>query len=106
MSSWSNARLTNVEYSATTGCNPPMASPAAEVTACCSAIPTSNTRSGNRAANLARPVGCSMAAVTQTTSARSAPIAVISSANTEVQVGRPGHLGWPVLGSMTPTVCR
>jgi hypothetical protein len=41
INSWSNARLRNVEYSATTGRNPPRASPAADVTACCSAMPTS-----------------------------------------------------------------
>ena len=41
ISSWSNARFRNVEYSATTGCRPPMARPAALVIACCSAMPTS-----------------------------------------------------------------
>src|SRR5580698_9055651 len=60
---------------ATTGCMPPMASPAALVTACCSAIPTSKTRSGQAAANLSRPVGCSMAAVMATTSGRAAEVA-------------------------------
>ena len=39
--SWSNARLRKVAYSATTGCMPPEARPAAEVIACCSAMPTS-----------------------------------------------------------------
>ncbi len=41
MSSWSNARFRNVEYSETTGCRPAMARPAALVMACCSAMPTS-----------------------------------------------------------------
>ena len=36
--------------------------PAAEVTACCSAMPTSNTRSGKAAANRLRPVGWIIAA--------------------------------------------
>ncbi len=49
ISIWSKARLRNVEYSATTGCSPPMARPAALVMACCSAMPTSNTRSGKAA---------------------------------------------------------
>ena len=39
----------------TTGCRPPIAIPAADVTACCSAIPTSNTRSGNSSANGCEP---------------------------------------------------
>ncbi len=38
---WSKARVKNVEYTATTGRSPPMAIPAAAVTACCSAMPTS-----------------------------------------------------------------
>ena len=38
---WSKARLRNVEYTATTGRRPAMAIPAAAVTSCCSAIPTS-----------------------------------------------------------------
>ena len=63
MSTWSNARLRNVAYTATTGCSPPKAIPAADVAACCSAIPTSNTRVGNSAANGARPTGWSIAAV-------------------------------------------
>ena len=37
--------------------------PAAMVTACCSAIPTSWNRSGNRAWNGSRPVGPGIAAV-------------------------------------------
>ena len=57
MSSWSKARLRNVAYTQTTGCIPPNASPDAIVTACCSAIPTSNTRSGCRSANSLSPWG-------------------------------------------------
>ena len=38
---WSKARLRNVEYTATTGRRPVIAIPAAAVTSCCSAIPTS-----------------------------------------------------------------
>ena len=43
-----------------------MAMPAAAVTACCSAMPTSTNRSGNRASNGSRPVGPGMAAVMAT----------------------------------------
>ena len=63
---WSKARLKNVEYTATTGRSPAMAMPAAAVTACCSAIPTSVKRSGKRASNGSRPVGPGMAAVMAT----------------------------------------
>ena len=52
---WSKARLKNVEYTATTGRRPPMAMPAAEVTAFCSAIPTSKNRSGQRACEGQQP---------------------------------------------------
>src|SRR5262249_8116103 len=45
-----------------------MAMPAALVIACCSAMPTSNTRSGKARANAPRPVGWSIAAVIATTS--------------------------------------
>ncbi len=63
-----------------------MAMPAAQVMACCSAMPTSNTRSGKARANAPRPVGCSIAAVIATTSGRRAPIATSSSPNTSDQV--------------------
>ena len=52
---------------ATTGRSPPMAMPAAPVTACCSAMPTSKHRSGKRAWNGSRPVGPVIAAVIATT---------------------------------------
>jgi hypothetical protein len=45
---------------------PPMARPAAIVTACCSAIPTSWNRFGNAAWNFARPVPVGMPAVIAT----------------------------------------
>ena len=51
---------------ATTGRSPPMAMPAAAVTACCSAMPTSKNRPGNRSWNGIRPVGPGMAAVMAT----------------------------------------
>lgn len=105
--SWSKARFRKVAYTATTGCSPPVARPAAETVACCSAIPTSHTRSGKRAANFPRPTGCSMAAVIATTSSRSSPIATISSPNTEVQEGPlDGASGSQVRGSITPTVWK
>jgi hypothetical protein len=65
---WSKARFRKVAYTATTGCNPPEANPAAEVTACCSAMPTSKHRSGNRSRNGSRPVLSGIAAVMATTS--------------------------------------
>ena len=46
ISNWSKARLRKVAYSAITGCRPAAAMPAAEVSACCSAIPTSKQRCG------------------------------------------------------------
>jgi len=52
---------------ATTGLNPSVAKPAANVTPCCSAIPTSKKRSGNLSENAARPVPSGMAAVTANT---------------------------------------
>ena len=77
--------------------------PAAEVTACCSAMPTSNTRSGWASAIGARPTGFCMAAVMATTSGRSSAIATISSPNTEVQDWAVDEvMGSPVEGSITP----
>ena len=67
---------------------PPIASPAAEVTACCSAMPTSKARDGYADANACSPVGPNIAADNATTSGRDAPTASISAANTSVHVGR------------------
>ena len=72
---------------ATTGCSPAKAIPAADVVACCSAIPTSKTRLGNASAKAVSPTGASIAAVIPTTSRRSCPMATISAPNTEVHVG-------------------
>ena len=105
ISSWSNARFRNVEYTANTGCSPPIAMPAAEVIACCSAMPTSKQRSGNCLANLSSPVGPSIAAVMATTSARSPPMRTSSSEKTLVQLVGAGEVGAPVSGSMTLTWC-
>ena len=44
------------------GRKPSVASPAAKVTACCSAMPTSKQRSGNALANRSSPVPDGMAA--------------------------------------------
>ena len=79
-----------------------MARPAAEVTACCSAMPTSKVRSGNRAWKVCRPTGCIIAAVRATMSLRSAPSATISSENESVQI-RPFDGPSPVSGSNGPT---
>ena len=51
---------------AVTGFIPSAARPAAKVTACCSAIPTSKKRSGNLRANAATPVPSGIAAVIAT----------------------------------------
>ena len=63
---WSKARQKKVEYTATTGRSPAMAMPAADVTSCCSAMPTSKNRSGKRAWKESSPVGPGMAAVSAT----------------------------------------
>src|SRR5690606_9489052 len=68
----------------------PRARPAAEVTACCSAMPTSNVRSGKRSAKRDRPVGASMAAVMATRAGCRAPSSASSAPNTSVQVGEAG----------------
>ena len=103
MSSWSKARLRKVAYTATTGCRPANASPLAMVTACCSAMPTSNTRSGWTAANPSSPTGMSMAAVRATRSGRSEPRATISSLNSSVQMRPLTSNGSPVSGLNLPT---
>ena len=65
---------------ATTGRSPPMAMPAAAVTACCSAMPTSTKRSGWRAWNGMSPVGPAMAAVMATTRGSMSPASTMASA--------------------------
>ncbi|SKS55043.1 Uncharacterised protein [Mycobacteroides abscessus subsp. abscessus] len=82
-----------------------MASPAAEVTACCSAIPTSNSRSGKRSPNLLSPVGPGMAAVIATILRCSLATSMSASENTEVQPGAEALIARPVFGSMTPVEC-
>ena len=82
-----------------------MARPAADVSACCSAMPTSNVRSGYRSAKAASPVGCSMAAVIATTSDRSAPMRTSSSENACVQ-SRAAAVDVPLSGSKTPVACQ
>ena len=60
---WSYALWRNVEYKQTKGIIPLSASPTANVTACCSAIPTSKNLSGNILAYSVNPVPDSIAAV-------------------------------------------
>ena len=86
---WSKARVRNVEYTATTGRSPAMAMPAAAVTACCSAMPTSTKRSGKRSWNGSRPVEPGMAAVMATTSGRSSASLMSASVNACVYDGLP-----------------
>ena len=82
---------------------PAKASPAALVTACCSAIPTSMVRSGNLSANLSKPVGPNMAAVIAISFGLLSPCFTNSSAKTLVQVVTPFASGRPVSGSTMPT---
>ena len=88
---------------AITGCIPAYASPAALVTACCSAMPTSIVLSGKFCANLSKPVGPSIAAVIATTLELSRPMCVISSEKTLVHDGAEAFSGFPVTGSTIPT---
>ena len=80
--------------------------PAAEVAACCSAMPTSNVRSGNACAKGLSPTGSSIAAVIATTSDLRRPIWTISSAKTLVQPKRDGATGSPVSGWIFPTAWK
>ena len=56
------------EYTTTKGCMPPAASPAAKVTACCSAMPTSKNLPGKCFLNAVSPVPSGIAAQIVTTS--------------------------------------
>jgi len=85
---------------------PAKARPAAEATACCSAIPTSMTRAGNSSLIGPRPTGCSIAAVMATRSSRWRASFSTSSENTDVQPNRAGTTGSPVSGWMTPTAWK
>ena len=58
--------------------------PAAAVTACCSAMPTSKSRSGNRSLNGSRPVESGMAAVMATSSGRWSASLMIASVKAAV----------------------
>ena len=61
---------------------PSLARPAAKVTACCSAMPTSKQRSGKRSANMSRPVPDGMAAVMATIFLSASASAISALANT------------------------
>ena len=58
--------------------------PAAEVTACCSAMPTSMSRPGKRSPKGSRPVESGMAAVMATSSGRASASLIIASLNAAV----------------------
>ena len=103
MSTWSKALLRKVAYTAKTGWAPSKAIPAQAVTACCSAMPTSMTRSGNASCMGPSPTGSIIAAVTPTTSSRSRATRRISSAKTAVHPKRWGAIGNPVSGWIRPT---
>ena len=87
-----------------------MAMPAAEVTACCSAMPTSRHRSGKRSAKGSSPVESGMAAVIATTSGRSS--ASLMSVGERLGVGARLHaahvvhvLDGVLLGGQMPLPC-
>ena len=61
-----------------------MAMPAAAVTACCSAIPTSKQRSGNRSRKGSKPVESGMAAVMATSSGRDSAALISDSVKASV----------------------
>src|SRR6476660_9853471 len=65
---------------------PPIARPAADVAACCSAMPTSKVRSGNFWAKVSSPTGCIIAAVIATTSSRRSPMPTMASEKWSVQI--------------------
>ena len=69
----------------TTGRRPRIASPAAKVTACCSAMPTSKKRSGKRCANSSRPVDDAIAAVIATIRSSASAASQSASPKTSVQ---------------------
>ena len=81
---WSKARLRNVLYTAKNGRSPPIAMPTAEVTACCSAMPTSMQRSPKCSRNGSSPVESGIAAVMATTSGCRPPSLTIISENMPV----------------------
>ncbi len=66
------------------GAMPSAAMPAAKVTACCSAMPTSKQRSGNALAKRSSPVPDGMAAVTATMRSSRPASSTSASANTRV----------------------
>ena len=88
----------------TTGCIPAIARPAANVTACCSQMPTSKNRSGNSLAKLSRPVEDAIAAVIAATSGRRVAALISASPKTSVYVSSVDR-GRPVNGSKALTPC-
>ena len=77
--------------------------PAADVVACCSAIPTSKVRFGNSRWNASTPVGPNIAAVNATISFRSLPSSTNASEKTPVHVCAALAIGSPVSASTIPT---
>ena len=89
---------------ATTGRMPSQARPAAKVTACCSAMPTSKKRSGCAAAKGARPVPSVIAAVIATRRRSRAASRTSAWPKTAVYAGGAGGvISAPVAGSNGPT---
>ena len=78
------AGITYLPCTAQNGFIPPAASPALKVTACCSAMPTSNMRLGNFAPKRSSPVPSGMAAVTPTMRLSASASAIRLSAKTLV----------------------
>ena len=92
---------------ATTGRSPAIAMPAADVTACCSAMPTSTMRSGKRSSNGSRPVEPGIAAVMATSSGRASASLISASENAWVYDDLLGDRApGPVARSNTGLSCR
>ena len=104
---WSNPLCKKVEYIVIKGLNPSFAIAAIDVTACCSAIATSQNLSGNSSISLSIPVPLGIAAVTPTTFFFSLAKFNNASEKTEVaDFGPSFFLNLPVSISKGPTPCQ
>ena len=91
---------------ATTGCRPPIASPAADVIACCSAMPTSKKRSGNRCAERRQPGRTRHGGGDRhDVAALGAVVDQRLGRKPTSSPGRARDVASPVSGSMTPHAC-
>ena len=104
---WSYALCIKVEYIATNGLKPSFAMADIEVTACCSAIATSQKRSGNSCMSASMPVPVGIAAVTPTMSLCS--LAIFKSCSLKIAVADLFDclfINSPLFRSNGPTPCQ